>query len=320
MTTFPQLGGWRRLVGSSGARLAVSGDQVAAAGIDRLSVWRGDARGAGEPVLTITAGTSVPSRPRFVGDRGQRGRLCWGTTVVDLSEVTARSLDDLARVVIPEPVPRVPGHAAGSPQLTDLAWSDDGSAVLVSCQTSGASQSLSASATLYRSTGERVAELWRGPELSPVAGLVGPGWALVGCPQPVVSSFDGARIAVLHGATPPRRIDADTAATRVLTVEAPMLRLWDAATWTLIASVEGLWADACLGPDAGWVLAVDYEGQLHVLDDRLQQVARWEVPGPLDGIAVGDRLVAAAAGGAVYSAPLGLEHRDHSAGQHSAPT
>ena len=300
MTALPRLGDWRPLAGPSGARLAVAGDHVAAAGLDLLSVWSG-----GEPVLTTTTGTPAPSRPRFIGNRGGHpAQLSWGTTVVDLAEGTVRSLDPLAAAVTPEPVPRVPGHAVGSPQLTDLAWSGDGSTVLLSCQTSGPSQSLSASATLYRSTGERVGELWRGLDLGPVAGLLGSDWAVVGCPQPVVCALDGTRLTVLAGATPPRRIDTDTAASRVLTVEAPMLRLWDTADWDLIAAAEGPWADACLGPDADWVLAVDYDGRLQVLDAALQLVERWEVPGPPDGIAVGDRLVAAAIGGTVSCAPL----------------
>ena len=300
MTALPRLGDWRPLAGPCGARLAVAGDHVAAAGLDLLSVWSG-----GEPVLTTTAGTPAPSRPRFIGGReGQPAQLCWGTTVVDLTERTVRPLNALSLAVTPEPVPRVPGHAVGSPRLTDLAWSRDGSTVLLSCQTSGPSQSLSASAILYRSTGERLAELWRGPDLGPVAGLLGSDWAVVGCPQPVVCALDGTRLAVLAGATPPRRIDTDSAASRVLTVEAPMLRLWDTADWELIAAAEGPWADACLGPDADWVLAVDYDGRLQVLDAALQPVERWEVPGPPDGIAVGNRVVAAAIGGTVSCAPL----------------
>jgi hypothetical protein len=119
-----------------------------------------------------------------------------------------------------------------------------------------------------------------------------------------VCSLSGTRLAVLAGATPPRRIDTDTAASRVLTVEAPMLRLWDTADWNLIAAAEGPWSDACLGPEAGWVLAVDYDGRLQMLDIALQLVEQWVVPGPLDGIAVGDQLMAAATGGTVCSAPL----------------
>lgn len=300
MSALPQLGDWRPLAGPSGARLAVAGDVIAAAGLDLLSVWS-----AGEPMLTTTTQRPAPGRPRFIGDReGRPTQLRWGTTVIDLAEVTVGSLDPLGAAITPEPVPRIPGHAGGSRQLTDLAWSDDGSTVLVSGQDSGPSQSLSASAGLYRSTGERVAELWRGPELGPVAGLLRSDWAVIGCPQPVVCSLDGTRLSVLAGATPPRRIDTDATASRVLTVEAPTLRLWDTADWQLIAAAEGPWADACLGPGADRVLAVDYDGGLHVLDAALQPVERWAVPGPPDGIAVGDRIVAAAIGGAVWCAPV----------------
>ncbi|MET1004502.1 MAG: hypothetical protein ABWX96_03080 [Propionibacteriaceae bacterium] len=300
MSALPRLGDWRPLAGPSGARLAVAADLIAAAGLDRLSVWSG-----GQLLLTTTAGTPAPGWPRFIRDRkGRPSQLCWGTTVIDLAELTVRSLDPLAAALTPEPVPRVPGHAVESAQLTDLAWSDDGSTVLLSCQTSGPSQSLSASATLYRSNGERVAELWHGPELAPVAGLLRSDWAVVGCPQAVVYALDGRRLAVLAGTTPPRRIDTDAAASGVLTVEAPMLRLWDSSDWGLVAAAEGPWADACLGPDADWVLAVGYDGQLQVLDTALRPVERWSVPGPPDGIAVGDRLVAAAIGGTVWCAPL----------------
>lgn len=111
MTGLPRLGDWRPLAGPSGARLAVAGDHVAAAGLDLLSVWSG-----GEPVLTTTTGTPAPSRPRFIGNRGGHpAQLSWGTTVVDLAGGTVRSLDPLAAAVTPEPVPRVPGHAVGSP-------------------------------------------------------------------------------------------------------------------------------------------------------------------------------------------------------------
>jgi hypothetical protein len=303
MTPVPRLGDWRTLTGPSGAWLAVAGDHVAAAGLDRLSVWRD-----GTLLLTATARTSAPGRPRFVAaGAGGPAQVYWATTVVDLAGAGIRRLDDLARAVVPEPVPRKPGHAAGSPRLTDLAWSADGSTVLVSRQESGPSRSLSASATLYRSTGEPLAELWRGQELGPVAGLVGPEWAVVGGRQQLVCSFDGSRLAVLDGVTPPRRIDTDETASRVLTVEAPMLRLWDTTGWELVAAAEGPWVDACLGPGGDWVLALDYDGRLQVLDAALEPVdhpAGPAAPGAPDGIAAGDRSVAAAIGGTVCSAAL----------------
>jgi hypothetical protein len=293
------IGDWQALTGPSGAALAVAGDYVAAARLDSLSVWRN-----GELLVNAAAGSATPGRPRFVPTGEQPEQVCWGTLIVDLTTATWRSLDALAKAVTPAAAPRTArGRAASSPRPTDFAWSTDGSIVLVSRQETGTPASLSASATLFSPAGEPVAELWHGLDAGPVAGLVSPGWAIVGARQPAVFSHQGDRLAVLDGTTPPRRIEADDAARRVLTVEASTLRLWDTRSWEPIAAAPGPWSGGAISADGEFVLALDYDGQLLVLDQALNRVVGLEVPGPPDGIAVGERLVAIAAGGRVYCAP-----------------
>jgi hypothetical protein len=298
MTQVPRLGQWRALTGPAGASLAVAGDYIAAAGLDSLSVWRN-----GELLVTAQAGSATPGRPRFVLVDGQPHQVCWGTVIVDLPAATWRLLDGLSRAATPEPAPRIPGRGgASTPRPTDFAWSTDGSMVLVARQETGAPQSLTASAALLRPTGEVVVELWHGLDLGPVAGLVGPEWTVVGCRQPRVFSREGHPLTVLDGTTPPQRIESDAAEARVLTVEAPALHLWETSGWQPIASAQGLWADASISCDGAVVLAVDYDGRLQVLDRALRPAGQLEGPGPVQGISVGNDLVAVAAGGRVHCA------------------
>lgn len=298
MSGMPEFGDWRALPGPGGATLAVAGDYIAAATLNSVSVWR-----EGELLATANATAATPGRPRFVpaGDRPER--VCWGTVSIDLAAGSRKGLDGLAGAVVPAAVPRIPDRgSASTPVATDFAWSADGSVVLVSRQETGAPQAISASATLYQPSGQPAARLWHESAAGPVAGLVTPHWAIVGSRRPSVFALGGDPLAVLDGATPPRRIETDLTAARVLTVESPALRLWETDSWTQVGTADGPWSDASVTPDGLLVLAIDFDGRLQVLDDALKPVSAVgsTAPGWLDGVAVGTSAVAVASAGRVY--------------------
>jgi hypothetical protein len=299
MSDAPQIGAWQRLTGGGGATLAVAGKYTAAAQLGSLTVWRD-----GDVLVTVDAPSAAPGRPRFIPDLGEPDRVHWGPTIVDLTVPEWDQLDGLLETVAPN-VPRRPGRAGASvPRPTSYDWSPDGSAVLVARQETGAPQSLTASASLYDKDGTSAVPLWQGNDPGPVAGFVGRRWAVVGTRQPAVFDLGGRQLAVLDGRTPATRIEADARWARVLVVESSRLWMWDTGTWEAIGTADGRWLDATVTPDARFVLAVDFDGQLQMLDAALDAIGHVAVPRALDGVAVGTDRIVVAASGAVFAAPM----------------
>lgn len=325
--TTPQVGTWQQLDGGHGATLAVGGDHTVAAQLGRITVWAGP-----DLVASAEAPAPTPGRPQVVwtatpgrrdgvpgpppgeddtttGDQREDppagGLVLWGASMLDLATGRLESLAGLRAAVVGTSTPPArPGFAPAGSQVTCYAWAPDGSAVLVARQETGSPRAVTSSAALHHPGGGVVAELWEGNDLAPVAAWVGPSLVVVGTRQPLVLGHDGSRRAELDGATPPVRIAGSADEGRLLVVENHRLRVWDTAGWSPVGTAEGRWLDAALSPDGGLVVAVDFAGTLHALDETLTRSTPLPALGRVDSVAVDDHRIAVALSGAVHTAPL----------------
>jgi hypothetical protein len=316
--TTPQVGAWQQLDGGHGATLGVAGDHTVSAQLGYISMWTGS-----QLVASADAPAPTPGRPRIVaGPTAASGagaaptdggapdpfsgeRVLWGAAVLDLATGRLESLAGLRAAVVGTSAPPArPGFAPPGSQVSCYAWSPDGSVVLVARQETGPPQAVTASAALHHPGGEVLAELWHGNDLSPVAAWVGPSLAALGTRQSQVLGHDGSHRAELDGTTPPVRIEASGDERRLLVVENHRLRLWDTVSWSPVGTAAGQWLDAALTPDGALVVAVDFAGTLHALDQTLSPSTPLPAPGRVDGVAVTDDRIAVAIPGAVCTAPL----------------
>jgi hypothetical protein len=115
----------------------------------------------------------------------------------------------------------------------------------------------------------------------------------------VVLARDGAVLAGLDALTPPVRIEADEAETRLLVVEHGRMSVWDMSGWEPVATAAGPWLDAAIGPAGTSVAALDFDGRLHLLDGTLRPVEIAAAPTGAAAVALAaDRVVVCGAEGA----------------------
>ena len=253
--------------------LAVSETITVAAQIGALTVWSDSAR-----VAQVRADLPNPARPRIAGRR-----VYWGPYAVDLDLGTHRGL-------VPTHV-TLPGY-----EQTAHAWAPDGHAAVVAGRWTGPPGPSPAVVALLDAEGERLAVLWEAADLAPVALWFGEAEIVIGTRDPRVFDRAGRPLRTLPAATPPFRIEADSAGARVLVAEHAQLAVWDLASGEALARRGGTWVDAALTPDGTRVVAVDFSGRLHVhrVSPDLPVAARVPADAPALTVAATDhRLVAA---------------------------
>jgi hypothetical protein len=288
---------WQLLPGPAGATLAVADDVIAASSLSELAVWRGDR------ISAVDARSPSPGRPRIIWGSTGRRRVFWGPHVVDVESGSVDVLDELRAATTTPPRPYVGGRGGGGGRVAGYAWSPDGATVLVAMQDGGGSQSLAARAVLMTAAGQTVAPLWESSAIAPAAGWVATRFLVVGARPSVVFDLDGNPITELPGTSAPIRIEASADECVLLVAAHDQLARWDTATWTA-TSGPGPWLDAALAPDGELVAAIDFSGELSLLDRELRVVRRIALPpGPPTGVALGPNdLVVTVAGRAYVSA------------------
>jgi hypothetical protein len=293
------LGAWTSLPDAGGTAPAVAGPVTALAGRHELTAWCGE-----EVTARVASDIPVPGRARLVGAGADcRGAVHWGPWVVDLRTGTSERLDGLAGADDDPYVPVTPGRARGGPAAVAYAWSADGSTVAVSVRHDAGPRANTAEVVLRERSGRAVGTVWTGDGPAPAAVWVGRQVVVVGDRRPLVLARDGTTPADLDASTPPVRIEADDDETRLLVVEHGRLSVWDTSGWEPVATADGSWLDAAIGPAGISIAAIDLTGRLHLLDGRLRPLEVVEAPTGAGGVALGaDRVVVCGADGTASAA------------------
>jgi hypothetical protein len=238
---------WTTIAAGHTGRLAVRGELVAAATLDRLGLW-----GHGAVPLAAVSPVRAPGWPVL-----SEGSVCWGPGRLTLSDGEYRATDGLLALC---------DHGRRVPQA--WAWRDDGERVLVCLANGGPGSAGGTQAVLADAEGHPVAELRHDPEAAAAAACVGQDVAVVGSAHASVHGSDGYLRYRLDNPTPALRLALCRGESLLLLVENGRLSLYDMAEGSLSARWEGAWIDAAPSPDGRRLLALDVQGRLARLDSR----------------------------------------------------
>jgi len=237
---------WTPLATGHTGRLALRGECVAAATLDRLGVWRApDAlpRAAVSPVR-------APGWP-VIGETG----VHWGPGRLDLASGEFATADGLLALC---------DHGRRVPQA--WAWRDDGLQVLLCVAATGPGRDGGTRALLADAEGHAITELRHDAEAAAAAACLGRAVAVVGSARASVHGPDGRLRYRLDNPTPALRLVLCANESMLLLVESGRLSLHEAAGGDLRARWQGAWIDAAPSPDGRLLLSLDVQGRLSVLD------------------------------------------------------
>lgn len=268
-------GPFQALPGGGGQRLALRGDAMAAAGDDRLVLWRG-----GLEVAAHAADRAWPGWPRWVDEHS----VCWGDGQLGPAGWSARF--DAAACL---PPPR-PGAAA---RVAVCAWAGDGSALLLAVDEGRASQVL----MIDPAAGRVIAE-HRVADVAPRAAWAGRAGFVLGTRTLPVWSRSGRVMPELApaGGLPALRLEASADEALLMALRPGGVEVWDLAAGVLRGRFDGDWADAVLLPSGRALLGVDGAGALHAASVDSVAGGRWQRLGdaglgPIDAIACDERQI-----------------------------
>lgn len=247
---------WQALIDGSTGRLAVRGTMVAAATLDRLSLWQD-----GAALAQARSPVRAPGWP-VLGD----AVVHWGPGhwQAGTGYAVSDALLDLCR--------------DGSQVPHCWAWRDDGEQLLVSLSRGhggphDADQGPAAAALLVDRQGRPLATLRSDAGAAAAACCLGRRWAVVGSRQASVHAADGRLAQRLGNTAPALRVELCDLERRLLLVQPGRLSLYDTGSGALLGQSDGRWIDAAAAPAGDRLLAVDADGCLALLDTRALDAA-----------------------------------------------
>ncbi|MDP3084153.1 MAG: hypothetical protein Q8N44_10750 [Rubrivivax sp.] len=260
---------WQLLPAAGAGLLAIDGELLALATLDRLQVWQGDSAWP-----AVASASRQPGWPRITPSH-----VCWGNSRIERHRVGAGAQRIDIGAGLPDSTP-----GAWVPRA--FAWNPAGDMLLVSVLLTGPQPH--ARSLLLGAGGQVLAALADGQAVADSAGL-GERLAILGHARASVHDWQGRLLQRLDNPTPALRLDLSAGDARLLIVEYGRLTLIGCADWQLLARWSGRWIDAALDADGERVWAVDTDGRLAALDPAQPDAAPQLIDtlAPVQGLAVG---------------------------------
>lgn len=251
-----EIGTWACIEGGFGTRLVLEDGMTLGATPDHLLLWMGQ---------TLTH-TLHPSYPQYGYPRMKGQMVFWGNGVLNLNSKKYTELPETkSSIVAGTDASVIPSPRGGRYQPAFFAWSADGKIVVVTASWVGGTSSYPARALLLNDQGQFQTVLWEATDLVPEAAWIGKQWLILGTRKPLIFDRKGKFIAELESGTPALRIEASKQEDYLLLVQTGRLTVWDTNTWNKIGDQPGNWLDAAISPSGHSIVAVDFDGNLHIM-------------------------------------------------------
>jgi hypothetical protein len=282
---------WQTVHEGHPGRLALQGDLLAAATLDRLRLWRG-----GLPVAQAQSPVRAPGWPVPGAQAVHWGPGRWTAAAGYQADGALLALCAQGR--------RVPAC---------WAWRDDGACVLLSLGGGPGPGADPGPQALLAEPGRGLRAVLRSDaEAAAKACCLGLQVAVVGSAQASVHGADGRLRLRLDNPSPALRLVLCAAGQRLLLVESGRLSLYRLHDGHLLCRAQGHWTDAAPTPDGTQLLAVDVQGRLAWLDAATPDPEpRWiDTSDPVQAVALDDTQVLAsfARGAPLRCAPWPPRH------------
>jgi hypothetical protein len=270
---------WKPLPGNSGEYFSVRDNCIAGAQANRLTVWCDENK-----VFEGYSPVSGDGYPRW-----KANSVFWNNSRIDLGEGIQFPLADLED--------SVPGFAGknGHPEEPNtkrpvtFAWSPDAERFLYTLQNNSYDPDSKAQALLSDKDGNNKRLLWEGRDFAPRSACIGETRIVLGTRRPMVFDREGNLLETLDGNLLPERIHLSEDGSLLFVQTYESVTLWQTDPWKPWAVIKGPWLNAALGPEAGTLYAIDFEGNLYTagLQEERTPLKKIPVPGPLTTIDAG---------------------------------